>query len=269
MTEFFALLLVLACVVGILLFMTGVLRARSRPAATLGGFASYHGPRQSTGVLGGLVGAVAVASAGSVVGAGSVSPAVLGSILGVMFAVLRVTGAHRVFGWMLALCGLIGLGAAAIGLFASAGCSPITIPVRIAVLVLLAGCVVLGAVGAAVRARLRVRSVLAVFGAVRIVTFLASPLGISLVQLPWIAWAVAFGAAALFGFAAWMAPDFVIGTTALALSIGAIVAAATLGSPCSTGGDPAELLVVVAYLVAFGLVSVAAGGVLRRAGVRA
>ena len=96
------------------------------------------------------------------------------------------------------------------------------------------------------------------------VTFLASPFGVSLLELPWGAWILALGSAIIFGLIAGLAPDLVIGLAAVAIAFASIAVGATIGTACSVGGQPDDLGVLVGYAAGYLITRFVAKGILRR-----
>lgn len=245
---------VLVVLVAVLLF---IVKGARRPAAagTGGGrLAAYSSPGGVGGIVSGLVAALAASGVVNGVGVGAGGAATTGALVGILFAVLSRFGPERATGITLGAFGGIGVVGGIVAFYSAGSCSVVPASARVATTMVIA---VSAGVGIAIRVisgRFQPRSLLGVFGAFRVVTFLASPVGVSLVQLPLAAFFVSIIAAFLFGFAAGVAPDHVIGLTALAVSIATLSIAATVGTPCSAGAQPGDVLVLAGFLVCYLLV---------------
>jgi hypothetical protein len=109
-------------------------------------------------------------------------------------------------------------------------------------------------------------TLLAVFGALEIVEFLSSPLGVPLVDLGIGGWLVALVAALALGFAASLWPNLVIGLGGAMVAIGSVVGtvAGSAGKPCLPGPDIAGLAPLIGMLVFYFGLRAVLGAVARR-----
>jgi hypothetical protein len=253
-----AAVLLLVCVVAI---VAGVVRRSRGPRPGDGGVAAlgrYRAPSRTGGLVAGLVAACATASGVSALGPAAPVAAATGAAVGILVAVVVGLRMPRLLGGVVGALGIVGIAGAASALLAPS-CSPVPAWARVLALVVIAIAAAAGIVLRLLTGSFRPQSVLAVFGSARVVTFLASPFGVSLIELPVPTWVLCVGAAAVFGILAGLAPDFVIGVTALAISLASIAVAATLGTPCSTGAGMDDGLALVGFLVGYGAVRGVAG----------
>lgn len=238
--------LLLVCVAAILIGMLGLGRRR-------GGLAEYRPPSAIVGVPAGIVAATSATAAANAV-LPPTGSATLGAIIGLLFAVLAGIGSSGLtLKIVMGLFGLIGLVPAVLALL-EPGCTTGPPVLRYVTLVIVAACTGLGLLAGVIGGRFHVHSPLGLVSALRVVGFLASPFGMSLVSLPAPAWVIACAGAALFGFAAGRAPDIVVAIAAVAVSLSAIVVTTTIGTPC-TSGSPDDALTIIAFLVVYGMVS--------------
>ncbi|MES2169248.1 MAG: hypothetical protein V4479_00790 [Actinomycetota bacterium] len=242
--------LVIVVLVVVLLLVTGGARGGGPAARSWRDLARYASPSSAGGMVSGLVAALAASSTSSLIGIPVGGSITIGIAIGVLFAILAVV-ATRATPFVLGAFGLAGITGSVFALLAGAGCSTVPLAMRILALAVIGIAAGAGVLLALLRGRVHPHSVLGLFGAVRVVTFLASPLGISIVLLPVDGWIVAIVGAALFGFIAGVAPDLVIGISALAVSFASIAYGATLGTACSTGAEPGDLTVLVGFALAF------------------
>jgi len=260
MTDLIALLLLLVCLTGVMFFIVGA----PRPGGAGRGLAGRPAPGGMGGIVSGLVAAVAGSGVAAALDLGLSASLLMGLLTGVLFAVLAVIGSADLRNVALGVYGAAGLATAVLALVTEASCSPVPAGLRVIAAVLLGGLAAAGIIVRALSGRFRPQSILGVFGAVKVVTFLASPFGVSVLELPVAAWVVVIVAAAGFGLAAAAAPDLVIGLTALAVSFSTIVAAGTIGTPCGTSGNPDDLAVLLGFVAAY----LVAGGAVRAVGRR-
>lgn len=246
-------LFVLVVVVASLLFIVRGARGVGGAARGRSGLLAYRSPSTAGGAVSGVVAAVMASSAANLAQLGGATSVTIGAMVGVLFAILATIQSSLLLAIATAGFALLGAGAAVTGLFGGASCSTVDLNVRIVALVILGGTAAIGIFAAIATGRFHLRSLLAVVGAVRVVMFLASPLGVSIVDLPAAAWIVACIGAALFGWLAGIAPDFSMGLCALVVGITALAASAAYGSPCTTGGDPGDLLTMAGFIACYAL----------------
>jgi hypothetical protein len=244
----FSLVVVLACLIAILLFVVRAGRPRSGATTRWRAIADYATPKSIGGLIGGGVATLAI---GSVVP--SASAGAVGSGLGILLALLSARSVKRLRNGVLGLCGVVGITGTAYSFFNGSGCSTTPILLRIALIVFLTTTAVVGALAGIVRGRFTPSSVLALFGVATVINFVASPLGISLLELPWYAWPAALMVALVFGFGAGFAPDFTIAMSGFAIGLAVVGASAAVGSTCNVGSDPSRLILLVSYCAVYAI----------------
>jgi hypothetical protein len=248
-TDLLTTVLLLLAIGGIIAGMLGLLRRRGLRDA---------GPDGTGWFAAGLVSAFAVASLAPTGPAGIAA----GAIVGIVFAVLAVLDATRIRSVVVGVLGAAGTVAVVPRLIAD-DCSPLPWYVRLGAVLFVATSAGIGLVAATLAGRLSGRSGLALFGAIEIVALLASPYGVSIVELGAAATIVACVVAALLGAAAAFAPGAVIGFAAFALTAASLVVSVTIGGPCDTRGSADGLVLPIAFTIAFALVR-GVGRMLRR-----
>lgn len=239
-------------VVASLLFVVRGSRV-GKPALRTSDLASYQAPSKVGGLVSGLVAAVAASGAANLGQLGTGTSVGVGASVGVAFAIIAAIGSTTVLGIATAGFALLGAGGAVASLMLGASCSTVDTGTRAITLVILAATASVGIFAAIVTGRFHLRSLLAVVGSVRVLMFIASPMGVALVDLPLAAWLVACTAAALFGWLAGIAPDFSMGICALVVGLTALAASASFGTPCSVGGNPGDFLTVAGFIACYAL----------------
>jgi hypothetical protein len=96
-------------------------------------------------------------------------------------------------------------------------------------------------------------TLLAVFGAIVIVEFLSSPLGVSLAVLGFNGWLVAIVAAIALGFAASIWPNLVIGLGGAMVAVGSVIGtvSGSANQLCLPGPDISGLAPLVAFIALY------------------
>lgn len=245
--EILGLVVLLVCMVGVLMLVVGAARPSRRGAP----LARYASPVRAGGMVTGLVSALAASAAVSAIGAGTAPALTIGALVGVLFAVLTTIGSTTATRMVAGCFGAVGAIAAIGTLAAGGGCSTIPASSRVVVIVVLLASSAVGIIAGVLKGSFRPDSPLGVFGAIRVVAFLSSPFGLSLLQLPWTATAVALVSAVAFGLAAGSAASIVIGLSALAVSLGTLAVSASVGLACDLGGQPADLAVLLGFVTCY------------------
>lgn len=251
MTDLLVLALVGVVLVATLTWVVRAGRPSGEAARSWAGVPRYDGPSRSSAALGGMVSAVAVTSAVSLTNASAATSASVGAILGALVAILVAVEARAVLTILFSVAGGLGVTSVILRFLGADDCSAVEAAARILAIILLVGAFSLGAVMTILGGRFRPHSVLSAFGAVKVLIFLHAPLGVQLADVGLAGWLLAPAAAVVFGVGAVIAPDLVIGASAIAVGLTSIAVIASLGAPCSLSADPREFLVVACYLAVF------------------
>lgn len=255
MSEYLAAVLVLVAMIGIMLLMVPGMRRWGHVPKTSVGLAGLLDPESARGFPRGIVGTIAlIAGLEHFDGVGVGGYVVAGLLCAALAAARGVVAAiaFQVFGG-------IGLLAGVAAIVRDDSCTGLPLQWRIAGIVVLALCAALGATGMLLSGRRPKLSLLSVFAATEVLAFLASPLGVSLLNdATWQGWMVV-GAAIAFGLLASVAPVAVIGLAAVAASVATLGMSALVGSACGAASDPAGIVGILVFIVAYVLISRFAG----------
>lgn len=224
------LLLVFAAVVGVLAIM--VPRLRRGPAArSVASLSRYRSPDSLRGYMAGMLATLAAASFCTAMGMVTATSASVGALVAVVWVVVQ----RRDFwsGVFLGATGVLGIIGSVAGFLADAQCGGgAPLPARLACVVVLGVAASLGVVVAGMTGRFHGSGALASFAALEILIFLATPLGVSVLDTSGFGVAISLVIAALFGFFAFLAPRVVIGLGAVAVGVASAAAAAAVGVAC-------------------------------------
>lgn len=253
-TGVISVVVVLLALVGILFFIVRGARGDRPAARSLRDLSGYSSPSGVGGVVAGLVAALAASGLVALTAAPAAAAVTAGVLVGVLFAVLSGFSLRSALSITMAVFGILGLASGVVGFVTHSSCSTVDAGSRIIISVVLGLAAIGGIVLRVLAGRFHPQSILAVFGAFRVVTFLSSPFGLSLLQLPRIAFVVALVSALLFGLIAGVAPDLVIGLCALAVSFASIAVTSTIGTACTVGARPDDLLVVIGFGAGYAIV---------------
>jgi len=257
--ELVTALVVALVVAGILFFMV----PRMRPSVSGGGIGDYRQPGKGAGLAAGLMGAIGVSTLLNAGGASATNGVVIGASYGI--ATIVATRVSKTVAGMLATTGTgLGiLGTAYTFVFVPA-CDWVQPIERIgAVLVV----VVFSLIGVAVTVfdgQGRWMGVPAAFTAMSIVLFVASPFGVSMLDLPAAAWVVTIVAAVGLGVGAVLAPGLVVGLGGVAVAVTKLLTSAFIGTECLPGAHPEDLGTIVGFTVVCFLLSAALGVIRKR-----
>jgi len=228
MTEIMSYTVLFVAIFGILLLMVPGMRPKSGKAHRLSTLRRYRSPDDGGGIAAVVVAAFA---AGQLV-ADTDSASQVGALLGVTLAVLSMSKSLRPTRNL--LVGALGVAAS----FAAAAefvttvplCSTVPDTSRWLMLGALLTTFTAGSLAALTASRLRPHAGLALFGVLDILTFLAAPLGTSVLQTS--GGVVQIALAAVLGIAATYAPRPIIGLTAVAVTVATIGGPILLGTSC-------------------------------------
>jgi hypothetical protein len=244
-TDVLTLVVVLVCLAAILLGVLG----RGRPAGG-GALSGYRAPSTLIGLPAGLVAAVsATGLSNALLPPGGAAGA--GVLVGAVFAILARFGSPTALRIAMGVFGVIGVVPAVLTVLEPT-CSTVPAVLGFVTLGIIVVCTVLGALSGILRGQFRSHSVLALVAALRVMSFLASPMGLPLTGLPVPAWMVVCAAAAGFGYLAGRAPEVVIGIGALAIGLSAIAVSTTVGTACAPG-RPEDAVTLICFVAAFGI----------------
>lgn len=257
MTELIGLIVVALSIATIVVFIfRGAAPAGSAPGRL---FAGFGGIGDRGGFVGGLVGSFAVATTLSGTSAGAGGGSAAGALLAVAYFLLtrlRLPAGIRIVSGLVGTAGLVSL---TVTVVSGQRCTAIPFWHRVLVIGLIVVAAALGTVASLMMGRPRIPSTLALFGALEIVVFVSSPLGVSLINLPVAAWIVAFAAAVLLGALGALAPQFVIGMTGAVIVVATVMSATTFGDTCTSGPAVQNLSSLAAFSVVYGLLTVTVG----------
>lgn len=262
MTDLIGLIVVALSIATIIVFIFR--GAAPVGSAAVGLFAGFGDIGDRGGFAGGLVASFAVATTLSGTSAGAGGGSAAGALLAVAYFLLtrlRLPVGIRVVSGLVGTAGFIAL---VVTLVAGQGCTAIPVWQRILVIGLLVLAAALGTVASLVMGRPRIPSALALFGALEIVVFVSSPLGISLLDQPVAAWIVAFATAVLLGALSALAPQFVIGMTGAVIAVATVMSATVFGDTCMSGPALQNLSSLAAFSAVYVLLTVALGRWIRR-----
>ncbi len=248
--TYLAPLLVLAFLVGILLLMVPGMRRDGYTPRTTRGLAGLIDPENARGLPRGIVGTLAA------IAFLEQSPAagLAGCLIADMLCALLARTKGIVVGAGFQALYLLGIYADVASLIQDSTCTGVSLPVRIAGILVLALCTALGALPSVFRRRQPRLGLLAPFAVLQVLTFIAGPLGVWLLgDDSWQGWAVV-GAAIVFGLLASVAPVAVLALAAAATSIVTLAMGAAGGTTCGTGADVAGLTGLAGFLATYGLV---------------
>lgn len=252
MTDVLGIAVALVAVVVILFLVTGAARPSHGASRTLPAMNGYRAPRTAGGWVSGFVAAIAFAGYAPILG-GNLSAATIGSLVGVGFAIVTSVNSATLTRIVLRIAGMVGVPPALFALIAADSCSSYPVVWRLVVGAVLALAGAVGFITSFSRGAGSLHSPLAMFGALRIIGFLASPLGVFVLDLPWYAWLLAPVLAAVLGFLAGWSPDFVIGLTAITVTLSSISVLAFVGAPCG-GTSVDEFVVLIGFAVGYFIV---------------
>jgi len=211
--------------------------------------------------LQGLLAGVALGSGIQNAAQGSTNPWITGITCGaavaILFALLSGTGEFKELA-INVLSGLFG----AIGLIVtvsedfqpSASCSPADIGQRVLGLLVIAIALVIGGaiawVGGLFAFKNLGATILALFGALEVVDFLSSPIGLALVDLGVSALVISLVAAFAFGFAASIWPQFTITIASLVVVAGGVIGtvSGSANTLCMPGTDISGVAPLIGYI---------------------
>lgn len=259
-TGYLGIILILVVLVGIFRFMFG-----KKSASPDGVKTPWIRRFFSSSFFNGLLSSVAI---GALVHDSSQSPAnqwligiTCGVVVAFLFGILELSGGGKelAFAGLPLIFGVIGLIVTVTSYFTPSGiCTPADIGQRTLGFILVALALALGAALAWTRELFTLRklgpTLLAAFGALQVVEFLSSPLGVALVDLGISGWIVALVAAFALGFAASIWPEFVMVVASIAIAAGSIVGAmsGSQNSLCMPGvTDISALAPFFGYVVAY------------------
>lgn len=206
----------------------------------------------------GILSAVALGAGVQQIAGGWASGITSGAVTGILFALLTGTESWResAMDVISGLLGALGIIVSIAALFSPQGqCTPADIGQRVLTFALVATALVVGAVvawfGGHFRAAKLGRMVLAAFGALAVVEFLSSPLGVSLMQLGATGWVISLVAALALGFAASIWPEFTIAVAAVAVAVASVTGAVAGSASCLPGPDLSGLSPIIGFVVLY------------------
>ncbi len=212
--------------------------------------------------INGLLAAVAVGLVVENVAPTWIVGVAIGALVAFLYAMLSRTGSDNslAIGALSGLFGAVGLFITIGSYFSSpSGCAPADIGQRVLGLVLVCVAFLVGAALAGSRSLFRVDkigpAILATFGALEIVQFLSSPLGVSLVDLGVTGWVVSLVAALAVGFAAPIWPELVIGVASLTVIVASVLGSVVGSATCLPGPDVTALAPIIGFVAVYFLVS--------------
>ncbi|PZU40787.1 MAG: hypothetical protein DI573_02880 [Microbacterium sp.] len=92
---------------------------------------------------------------------------------------------------------------------------------------------------------------LAAFGALQVVEFLSSPLGVALVDIGSMGWVVALAAAFALGFGVLIWPQFMIAVASIAVVAGSLFGTTAGNATCRSGADVSALGPTAGFVILF------------------
>ncbi|QAY71436.1 hypothetical protein [Xylanimonas protaetiae] len=240
-------LLLLVSLVGILSFMLRGMRPARRPGRTRPRLADY-GER---GVfVPGFVSVLALVTFADVVGVPGTGTQALAAVLAVACVAIG-----RVPVLVTQVCGGLGTLAAGIDFVRTVGCTGDDVVFTTAVLVLaVVLCAMAAGASSLLVGRLFSMDLLAAFGALEVLAFLAQPLGVPILETvsPGGATILLIVAAVLFGSLVGVAPGLAVALGGLAGGFAAVYAEAAWGTMCGPA-DSGTLVALVVFVVVCGL----------------
>lgn len=247
MNEYVAALLVLAVLVGILLLMVPGMRRAGYAPKTAVGLAGVLGPDDALGFPSGIVATLALIQGLQLA---SRPPTAAFVVAGIVCAGLAV-GPRLLARIAFSFIGAVGIFASVVQLVGDGGCTGVPLVWTLLGIAALAASAILGALGMLRKARRPRVGLLELFAVVEILSFLASPLGVSLLNLgTWQGWVV-IAAAVVFGFLASVAPRMVVGLAAVAVGVASLGMGALVGNACGPSAGGGGLLGLLVFIVAY------------------
>lgn len=247
MSEYLAAFLVLIGLVGIMLLMVPGMRRWGHVPKTTAGLAGVLSPDSVRGFPGGIVAALALIQGLGEFDSSPTAGYVIAALVCAVLANLRGLLAGIAF----EVFGAIGILASVASLVRDGTCTGQSLASTFIGIAVLALCALLGAVGMLFTGRRPGISLLSMFAVIEVLAFLASPLGVSLLNLQqWQGWAVV-GAAMVFGFLASIAPAMVVGLAAVAVGVTTLGMGALVGTACGTANGADGLIGLLVFVIAY------------------
>lgn len=206
----------------------------------------------------GLLAAVALGLAVEGVAPGWSPGLITGAIVALLYAMLGAAAdsSSLPIAVLSAVLGAVGLIATVGGYVSLVGqCTPTELWLRFAVILVVAGAMAVGILLSWVRSLLARpaagSAVLAAFGALEIVEFLASPLGASLVDIGALGWVVGLTTAVAIGFAVSIWPELVIIVAGVAVVVAGLAGSIAGNATCLAGPEFSGLAPVIGFLAVY------------------